>query len=174
MLNSFLPPHTSDLTHPLFASVVGLLEFVFLLVEPLEVVILCHDDLGSAIELASEVRDLSFEGFHGFFAPLSLQPCPHGFSLLVFPPVILSQFPFLSHLSGIIAAVHLFPSVFVAAVVETVLPARDFMMSPSGSSAARLLWGPVLSWVRFHLLSPVVVVGDAWFSRSPGELWVPA
>jgi len=34
--------------------------------------------------------------------------------------------------------------------------------------------GPVLSWVCFHLVSPLVVVGDPWFSRSPGELWVPA
>ena len=74
MLNSFLPQHTSDLAHPLFASIVGLLEFLFFFIEPFEVVILCHNDLGSAIELASEVRDLCFHCFHvrkAFFAPLS-------------------------------------------------------------------------------------------------------
>jgi len=175
MLNSFLPQHTSDLTHPLFASVVGLLEFLFLLIEPFEVVILCHNDLGSAIELASEVRDFFFQGFHGFFAPLSLQPCPHGFSLPLFPSVILRQFPFFSHLSGVVSGVHLFPTVFLAVVVKTMLPAREVSVGPSSLSLTRLLlWGPVLSWVRFHLLSPVVVVGDTWFSRSPGELWVPA
>jgi len=54
------------------------------------------------------------------------------------------------------------------------LPARDFVMSRSGSFPSRLFWGPVVSWVRFHLLSPVMVVGDTWFFRSPGELWVPA
>ena len=89
MLNSFLPQHTSDLAHPLFASIIGLLEFLLLLIESFEVVVFCHKDLGRAIELPSEVRDLSFQGFHGFFAPLSLYPCPHGFSLFVFPPVIL-------------------------------------------------------------------------------------
>jgi len=175
MLNSFLPQHTSDLAHPLFASVVGLLEFLFLLIEPFEVVVLCHNDLGSAIELASEVRDFFFQGFHGFFAPLSLQPCPHGFSLPLFPSVILRQFPFFSHLSGVVSGVHLFPTVFLAVVVKTMLPAREVSVGPSSLSLTRLLlWGPVLSWVRFHLLPPVVVVGDAWFPRSPGELWVPA
>jgi len=89
MLNSFLPEHTPNLTHPLFASIVGLLEFLFLLIELFEVVVFCHNDLGSAIELASEVRDLCFQSFHGFFAPLSLQPSPHGFSLPLFPSVIL-------------------------------------------------------------------------------------
>jgi len=88
MLNSFLPQHTSDLAHPLFASVVCLLEFLFLLVEPFEVVVLCHNDLGGAVELASEFRDFFFQGFHGFFAPFSLQPCPHGFSLPLFPFVV--------------------------------------------------------------------------------------
>jgi len=175
MLNSFLPQHTSDLTHPLFVSVVGLLEFLFLLIEPFEVVILCHNDLGSAIALASEVRDFFLQGFHGFFAPLSLQPCPHGFSLPLFPSVILRQFPFVSHLSGVVSGVHLFPTVFLAAVVKTMLPACEVSVGPSSLLLTRLLlWGPVLSWVRFHLLSPVVVVGDDWFSRSPGELWVPA
>jgi len=165
------------LAHPLFASIVGLLEFLLFLIEPFEVVILCHNDLGSAIELASEVRDFSFLRFHvrnGFFAPLSPQPCPHGSSLFVFPCVILRQFSSFSYLAGVVASVHLFPSVFVAIVIETMLPARDFVMSPSGSSPARLLWDPVLPWVRFHLLSPVVVVGDTLLSRSPGELWVPA
>jgi len=91
MLNSFLPQHTPDLAHPLFASVVGLLEFLLFLIEPFKVVILCHNDLGSAIELASEVPDFFFQGFHvrnGVFAPFSPQPCPHGSSLSVFPSVI--------------------------------------------------------------------------------------
>jgi len=175
MLNSFLPQHTSDLTHPLFASVVGLLGFLFLLIEPFEVVILCHNDLGSTIELASEVRHFFFPGFNCFFAPLSLQPCPHGLSLPLFPSVILRQFPFFSHLSGVVSGVHLFLTVFLAVVVKTMLPAHEVSVGPSSLSLTRLLlWGPVLSWVRFHLLSPVVVVGDAWLSRSPGELWVPA
>ena len=173
MLNSFLPQHTPDVAHPLFASVVCLLELLFLLVDPFEVVVFCHNDLGSAIELASKVRDLFFHGFHGFFAPFSPHPCPHGSSFLVFPSVIPEQLPFLPYLSGIVAGVHLVPSVLVAIVIETMFPARDFEVSPSGLSPSRLLWGPVLSSVGFHLLSPVVVVGDTWFSRSPGELWVP-
>jgi len=175
MLNSFLPQHTSDLAHPLFASVVCLLEFLFLLVEPFEIVVFCHNDLGSAIELPSKVRDFFFQGFHGFFVPLSPQPCPHGFSLSLFPSVVLRQFPFFFRLSGVVSGVHLFPTVFLAVVVKTMLPAREVSVGPSTLSlTSLLLWGPVLSWVRFHLLSPVVVVGDAWFSRSPGELWVPA
>jgi len=92
MLNSFLPQHTPDLAHSLFASIVGLLEFLRFLIEPFEVLILCHNDLGSAIELASEVSDFSFQGFHvrnAFFAPLSPQPCPHRSSLFVLPSVIL-------------------------------------------------------------------------------------
>ena len=89
MLNSFLPQHTCDLAHPLFASVVGVLEFLFFLIEPFEGVVLCHNDLGGAIELASEVRDLCFQSFHGFFDPLSLPPYPDGFSLPLFPAVIL-------------------------------------------------------------------------------------
>jgi len=92
MLNSFLLPHTPDLAHPLFASIVSLLEFLLFLIEPVEVVILCNNDLGRAIELALEVQDFSFQGFHvqnGFFPPLSPQPCPHGSSPLVFPSVIL-------------------------------------------------------------------------------------
>jgi len=175
MLNSFLPQHTPYLAHPLFASVVGLLEFLFLPVEPFEVLVFCHNDLGRSIELASEVQDLCFQSFHGFFAPLSLQPCPHGFSLPLFPSVILRQVPSFSHLSGVVSGLHLFPPVFLAVVVKTMLPAREVSMGPSNSSLTRLLlWGPVLSWVRFHLLSPVMVVGDTCFSRSPGELWVPA
>jgi len=75
----------------------------------------------------------------------------------------------------VVSGVHLFPAVFLAVVVKTVLPARELSVGPSGPSLTRLLlWSPVLSWVCFHLLSPVVVVGDTWFSRSPGELWVPA
>jgi len=52
MLNSFLPQHTPDLAHPLFVSIEGLFEFLLFLIEPFEVVIFCHNDLGSAIELA--------------------------------------------------------------------------------------------------------------------------
>jgi len=92
MLNSFLPRYAPNLTHSLFASVVGLLEFLLLLIELFEVIILCHNDLASAIELASEVRDFFFQDCHvrnGFFAPLSPQPCPHGSSRSVFPSVIL-------------------------------------------------------------------------------------
>ena len=144
MLNSFLPQYTSDLAHPLLASIVDLLEFLLFFIEPFEVVIFCHNDLGSAIELASEFRDFFFQGLDGFLAPLSLQTCPHGFSLSMLPSVILRQFSFFSHLSGIVSGVHLFPTVFLAIVVKTMLPARE------------------------------VSVGDTWFSRSPGELWVPA
>ena len=92
MLNSFFPQHPADLAHPLFALIIGLLDFVLFLIEPFEVVIFYHNDLGSAIELASEVRDLSFQGFHvwnGFFAPLLPQPCPHRSHFLVFPSVML-------------------------------------------------------------------------------------
>jgi len=92
MLNSFLTQHTPDLAHPLFASIVGLLELLLFRIEPFELVIFCHHDLGSPIELALEVLDFSLNGFHirnGCFAPLSPQPCPHGSSLLHFPPVIL-------------------------------------------------------------------------------------
>jgi len=89
MLNSPLLQHTPNLAHSLFAPIVGLLEFLFLFIEPFEVVVFCHNDLGGAIELASEVRDLCFQSFHGFFAPLPLQPCPHGFSLPLFPSVVL-------------------------------------------------------------------------------------
>jgi len=178
MLNSFLPQHSPDLAHPLFASIVGLLEFLLFLIGSFEVVVFGVDGLRGAIELASEVRDRFFQRFHvrndSFFAPLSLQPSPHGSPLLVFPSLLFSQVPFFSHLSGVIAGVHLLPSVFVAIVIETMLPARDLVMSPSGSPSARLLWGPVHSWVRFHLLSRIVVVGDPLFSRSRGELWVPA
>jgi len=93
----------------------------------------------------------------------------------MFPSVILRQFPFFSHLSGVVSGVHLFPLVFHVVVVKTMLPAREVSVGPSSHSLTRfLLWGPVLSWVRFHLLSPVVVVGDTWFSRSPGGWWVPA
>jgi len=73
MLNSFLPQHTPELAHPLFASIIGLLEFFLFLIELFEVVVLCHNDLGGAVQLASEVRDLCFHWFHvrnGFFAPL--------------------------------------------------------------------------------------------------------
>jgi len=55
MLNSFSPECGSDLAHPLFDSIVGLLEFFLILVELFEVVVFCHNDLGSAIQLASEV-----------------------------------------------------------------------------------------------------------------------
>jgi len=62
MLNSFLPQHTHDLAHPLFAPIVCVLEFLFCLIEPFEVVVLRHNDLGGAIELALEVRDFFLPG----------------------------------------------------------------------------------------------------------------
>jgi len=62
MFNSFLPEHTPDLAHPLFAWIVGLLEFLFFRIEPFEVVVFCDDGLRNAIELASEVRDRFFPG----------------------------------------------------------------------------------------------------------------
>ena len=52
------------------------------------------------------------------------------------------------------------------------LPARDVSVGPCSPSLTRLLGGLVLSRVGFHLLSPMVVVGDPWLSRSSGELWV--
>jgi len=55
MLNSFPPPHTPKLAYPLFASIVGLLEFFLFLIESFEVVVFCHNDLGGAVQLASEV-----------------------------------------------------------------------------------------------------------------------
>jgi len=73
MLKSFLPQHISDLGHPLFGSIVGLLEFFLFLIESLEVVVFCHHNLGRAVQLASEVQDPCFDCFHlpnGFFAPL--------------------------------------------------------------------------------------------------------
>jgi len=93
MLDSFLPQHTLDLAHPLFDSIVCLLEFFLFLVESFEVVVFCDDGLRGAIELASETRDCFFQSFHvrnhSFFSPLPPQPCPHGSSLLVFPSVML-------------------------------------------------------------------------------------
>ena len=92
MLDSFLPQHTPDLVHPLFGSNLGLLEFFLFLIESFEVVFFCDNGLRSAIELASEVRDCLFQGFHvrhRFFAPLPPQPCPHGFPFLLFLSVIL-------------------------------------------------------------------------------------
>jgi len=77
-------------------------------------------------------------------------------------------------MSGVIAGVPLFLSVFVAIVIETMLPARDFVMGLSRPWSTRWIGCPVLSWVRFHFLSPVVIMGDAWFPRSPGKLLVPA
>ena len=137
-----------------------------------------NDGLCSTIELASEAQDRCFKGFHiqndGFFAPLTLQLCPHGSSLLVFHSGILEQCPFFYYLSGVIAGLHRFPSVFVAIVVEIRFRACDFVISPSGSPPMRLLCDLVPSWVRCHLLFAVVVVGDSRFSRSSGELWVPA
>jgi len=175
MLNSFFPQHTPNLTHPLFASILGLLEFLLFLIEPFEVVGLCHNDLGGAIELASEVRDPCFQSFHGFFAPLPLQPYPQGFSFPLFPSVILGQFSVFSHLSGVVSGGHLFPPVFLAIAVKTMLLVREVSVGSSSPSLTRLLlWGTLLSWVSFHFLSPVVVVGDTWFSRSPGQLWVRA
>jgi len=127
--------------------------------------------------LAWEVRDFPLQGLHlqdGFFALFLPQPCPPGVSLLVFPSVILRQFCLFPHWPGVKAWVHLFPLVVVAIVVKTMFSARDLPISPWGSSPWWLLWGPVLSEVHFHLLSPVVIVGGACLSRSPGELGVPA
>ena len=93
MLDSFLPQPTPDLAHPLFGSIIGLLEFFLFLIESFEVVVLGDDGLRGAVELASEVRDPFFQGLHvrndRFFGPLFLQPCPHSSSPFVFPPVIL-------------------------------------------------------------------------------------
>jgi len=52
MQNSFLTQHTPNLTHPLFGSIVGLLEFFLFLIESFEVVVFLDDGLRSAIELA--------------------------------------------------------------------------------------------------------------------------
>jgi len=177
MLNSFSPECASDLVHPLFDSIVCLWEFFFLLVESFEVIVFCPNSLGGVIELASDVRYSSVESFYvwkRFFAPFPSQPCPHGSPFLVFSPVPSLQCPFFSHLSGVVAGLHLFLLVVIALVVETMLPARDFVMSPSSPSLTRLLGGPVLSCVCFYFLSPIVVVGHAWLFRSPGGLWVPA
>ena len=116
MLNPFPPERGSDLSHPLFDFIVGLLYFLFFLVKSFEVVVFRDNDLGCSIELASEVRDFCFQIFHmwnGFFAPLSPKLCPHASSFVVFPPVVLQQCHFFSHLFGVIAGVHLFPSVVV-------------------------------------------------------------
>jgi len=55
MLHPFSPEHGSDLAHARFGSIVAMLEFFLLLVESSEVVLFYHNDLGSTIELASEV-----------------------------------------------------------------------------------------------------------------------
>ena len=71
MLYSFFPQYTPDLAHPLFGSILGLLEFFLFLVLSSEVVVFCHNDLGGAMELALEVRDFPFSGFqvrNGFVA----------------------------------------------------------------------------------------------------------
>jgi len=177
MLNSFFPQQTPDLAHPLFGSIVGLLEFLLFLIESFEVVVFCHNNLGGSVQLASENRDLCFHCFHirnGFFTRLPSLSCPHAFFLLFLPSChSLTGFLFLP-LVWVVSGVHLFPPMFLAVVVKTVVPAREFSMGPSGPSMTRLLlWGPLLSWVRIDFLSAVVVVGDAWFPRSPGELWVP-
>jgi len=46
MLDSFFPPHTPDLVHSVFGSLVSLLEFFLFLVESFEDVVFCHNDLG--------------------------------------------------------------------------------------------------------------------------------
>ena len=43
MLDSFLPQHTPDLAHPLFASIVGLLEVFLFLIESFEVGVFCDN-----------------------------------------------------------------------------------------------------------------------------------
>ena len=55
MLDPFLPQPTPDLAHPLFGSILGLLEFFLFLIESFEVVVFCNDGLRGALELASEV-----------------------------------------------------------------------------------------------------------------------
>ena len=73
MLNSFLPQHTPYMAHPLLDSIVALWEFFLFLIQSFEVVVLRHNDLGGAVQLASEVRDLCSHSFHvrnGSFTPL--------------------------------------------------------------------------------------------------------
>jgi len=73
MINPFFPEHGSDMAHPLFGSIVCLLEFFLLLVEVFEVVVFCHNKLGGAIQLPSEVRYSSVQRvpiWTSFFAPL--------------------------------------------------------------------------------------------------------
>ena len=92
MLTWFLPQHTPNLAHSLFGSIVGVLEFFLFLIELLEFVVLCHNDLGGVVQLTSEVRDLCFNYFHVpncFFPPLHCLRCSHGFSLPLFSPVVL-------------------------------------------------------------------------------------
>jgi len=109
-----------------------------------------------------------------FFTPLSPQPCPHGSPFLVFPPVGFRQGFSFSHLSRVVSGIHIFPPVFVARVMETVLPACAVSMSPAVPLLTRSFEGAVLLWVRINLPSRIVIVGDPCFSRSPSELWVPA
>jgi len=174
MLNSFLPQHSPDLAHPLFPSIVDLLEFVLLLIESFEVVVLRHNDLAGMVEMASRVSDMPFHCFHGVFAPsltpavssrlsFSCTPVCHSLTVPLSPLLVRGN-----------SRRPPFPFSVLAIGIETMLPASDFVMSPCGTSLAMLSWGPVLSWVCFHFLSPVVVVGHTWFPRSPGELWVPA
>jgi len=55
MLNYFFLQHTPDLVYFLFGWILGLLEFFLFLVELFKVVVFCHNNLGSSIELVSEV-----------------------------------------------------------------------------------------------------------------------
>jgi len=160
MLNSFSPEGGSDLAHSLFDSIVGLLELCFFFIEYFEVVGLCDNDLRGAIKLASEVRDCPNQSFHvrnGFFAPLPPQPCPHGFSLAVFPSVVLPKCSLISHLPGVKACVHLFLSVVIALVVGIMFVARDFRDEPFWSFADQVVAGP--SHLLGSLPSPVASGG---------------
>jgi len=53
MLDSSLRQYTPDLAHPLFGSIVSLLDFFFFLIESFEVLVYCDDGLRGAVELAS-------------------------------------------------------------------------------------------------------------------------
>ena len=55
MLHSFSPERGSDLSHPRCDSIVGLSELFLFLVTFFKIVVFGDDDLGGAIELASEL-----------------------------------------------------------------------------------------------------------------------
>jgi len=59
MLDFFLPPLTPALVHPLFGSIVGLLEFFLFLIQSFDLVVFGNNSLRGAIQLASKVQDRS-------------------------------------------------------------------------------------------------------------------